>query len=467
MQDRTSSDTHRHSKLREPPEIRTTGGTTSGGTTSGGTTSGGTGPEIAAEALLAAYRSVRARTDWICEPLSIEDHVLQCMPDASPTRWHLAHTTWFFERFILQEFAPGYVAYDEKFYFLFNSYYQALGPRHARSNRGQLSRPTVAHIRAYRQAIDARLAAFVEGADDALRAKIAPLLTLGCNHEQQHQELMLTDLMVNLWHNPLMPAYRDSSPTSDDTAPALHWVRFDGGVVPIGVPPPGTAADPARFHYDNEGPRHDVLLRPFALASRPTTNEEFLAFVKDGGYQKPEYWLDLGYARVRDEDWAHPLYWFERDGTWMQYTMSGPQALALHEPVCHLSFFEADAFARWAGHRLPLEAEWETAAADLPLRGNLFDQGLFRPAPAPHGEGLQQMFGDVWEWTASPYVGYPGYRPAPGAVGEYNGKFMCNQYVLRGGSFATSRDHLRRTYRNFFPPEARWQIAGLRLAKDV
>ncbi len=410
--------------------------------------------------LAARYRAVRAQTEWLCEPLAIEDHVLQCVPDASPTRWHLAHTTWFFERFLLQENINGYVPVDEQFYFLFNSYYQALGPMHARASRGQLSRPTVVEILAYRAEVDARLVRFLDEADADTCRRIAPLLELGCNHEQQHQELMLTDLKVNLSHNPLLPAYRALAPAETATPPVQTWVAFEGGIHTIGTDGPG-------FFYDNEGPRHDVLLQPYALASRLVTNGEFLEFVSEGGYRRPEFWLDLGMARVRAEDWTQPLYWFERDGQWMDYTLGGARPLALAAPISHLSYFEADAYARWAGLRLPTEAEWEVAARGLPQTGNLLDARRFAPQVAAAKPGLQQMFGDVWEWTSSAYAAYPRYRPAPGAVGEYNGKFMCNQYVLRGGSLATLGEHIRATYRNFFPPEARWQFSGLRLAKDA
>lgn len=410
--------------------------------------------------LVGAFRTVRSLSTWLCEPLATEDFVLQCVTEASPTRWHLAHTTWFFERFILQEHVPDYTPVDERYYFLFNSYYQALGPMHRRAHRGQLSRPTVEQIQAYRREIDARMQELMERADARTLGLVAPLVTLGVNHEQQHQELMLTDLKVNLSHNPLLPTYRDLEPPAETSTPEAHWLSFEGGVHPVGTDGPG-------FFYDNEGPRHEVLLRPYALSSRLTTNTEYLAFVEDGGYERPDLWLDLGFARTREEGWEHPLYWFRQDDAWTEYTLGGAKALALGEPVCHLSFFEADAFARWAGHRLPTEAEWEAAAADRPIAGNLLDARRFQPLPAGTGSGLQQMFGDVWEWTASPYTGYPGYRPPPGAVGEYNGKFMCNQYVLRGGSCATSENHVRPTYRNFFPPEARWQFAGLRLAKDL
>jgi ergothioneine biosynthesis protein EgtB len=408
------------------------------------------------------FEAVRDFTAALCEPLAAEDHVLQNMPDVSPTRWHLAHTTWFFERFILQEHAAGYQAWDPHYDFLFNSYYNAVGAMHARPKRGQLSRPTVEEVLRYRREVEARLQDFLAACDGASFARVAPLVTLGCHHEQQHQELILTDLKYNLSCNPLLPAYQDAPKPASPVSPAPpEWNAFEGGVREIGHAGEG-------FCFDNEGPRHEILLRPFALASRLVTNGEFLAFVEAGGYERPELWLDLGYAGVRERSRRHPLYWFRRDGAWMQYSLGGPVPLELAEPVCHVSFFEADAYARFAGHRLPSEGEWETAAADQPLDGNLAERRRFHvEVAAPTGGSLAQIYGDVWEWTASPYTGYPGYRPAAGALGEYNGKFMCNQYVLRGGSCATSRSHLRPSYRNFFPPEAEWQFSGIRLASDA
>ena len=406
------------------------------------------------------YGRIRRFSELLCETLTPEDCAIQSMPDVSPTRWHLAHTTWFFERFVLQEHAPGYEPFDESYYYLFNSYYQALGPMHKRSNRGLLSRPTVEEVYAYRRALDDRLTAFLEQADEATLGRVAPLVTIGLNHEQQHQELMLTDLLVNLSHNPLLPVYRELPQREPGETPPARWVEIDGGVHAIGTDGPD-------FHYDNEGPHHEVLLRPFALSGRLVTNGELLQFVEAGGYAQPAHWLDLGYARVKAEGWEHPLYWFRDDDGWKEYGLGGGVPLDPSAPACHISYFEADAFARWAGHRLPTEAEWEVAAASQPIQGNLLDAARFRTEPAEDRDGFQQLFGDVWEWTSSAYAAYPGYRPPPGAVGEYNGKFMCNQYVLRGGSIATWQDHLRVTYRNFFPPESRWQFAGIRLAKDL
>jgi ergothioneine biosynthesis protein EgtB len=407
---------------------------------------------------------VREFTLSLCKPLAPEDHVLQNMPDVSPTKWHLAHTTWFFERFVLDDFGSGYTPFDSRYYFLFNSYYNTLGDMQARPKRGQLSRPTVEEVFAYRREIDRRSKDLLFECDEATLAQIAERIELGCHHEQQHQELVLTDIKYNLSCNPLLPAYREA-PKSASVARAekRSWITGEAGVHEIGWAGAG-------FCFDNEGPRHEVLLHPHALASHPVTNADFRAFLEDGGYERHELWLDLGWARAANEGWKHPLYWHPQDGEWFQYTLGGSRPLDPDEPVCHVSFFEADAFARWSGKRLPGEAEWEVAAADQPLAGNLAESGRFHVAAAPGsraGGGFSQLYGDVWEWTASPYVGYPGYRPAPGAIGEYNGKFMCNQFVLRGGSCATSKSHLRPSYRNFFPPDARWQFSGIRLAQDA
>jgi len=413
------------------------------------------------EALRERFDRVRDFTRKLCEPLDPEDMLLQSMPDVSPTKWHLAHTTWFFERFVLAEHAPSYESVDPHYDFLFNSYYQAVGPMHARPRRGLLSRPTLSEVRDYRATVEARLRAFANDCDAETWLRVAPLIVLGCHHEQQHQELILTDIKYNLFQNPIRPAYHappPSAPSPSIAAPG--WIAFAGGVHPIG----GSAGE---FGFDNEYPRHEVLLRDFALAARPVTNGEYRRFIEDDGYRRPELWLDLGFATVAERGWERPLYWEERDGRDAQFTLGGPLPWVADEPVCHLSFFEADAYARWAGARLPTEAEWEVAAAHVPVDGHFADAGAFHPRPAPAAVALRQLFGDVWEWTASPYVGHPGYRPQAGAIGEYNGKFMGNQYVLRGGSCATSRDHVRRSYRNFFPPDARWQFSGLRLAQDA
>jgi len=414
------------------------------------------------EPLRERFEQVREFTLLLCEPLAVEDYVLQNMDDVSPTKWHLAHTTWFFERFVLQEYAADYEPWEVPYDFLFNSYYNTVGAMHTRSRRGQLSRPTVGDVLRYRREVDARILDLVSGCDTQTLEQLAPVLTLGCQHEQQHQELVLTDLKYNLSCNPLLPAYHEAPKSASAISPARQeWVSFEGGIREIGHAGPG-------FCFDNEGPRHEILLRPFALSSRLVTNGEFLAFVEAGGYERPEPWLDLGYAVIRTQGRGHPLYWYREDGVWMQYTLGGPVRLDLAEPVCHVSFFEADAFARFTGYRLPNEGEWEAAAADRPLEGNTAERMRFHVEAAPPARGVfSQIYGDVWEWTASPYTGYPGYRPAAGALGEYNGKFMCNQYVLRGGSCATSLSHLRPTYRNFFPPEAQWQFTGIRLASDA
>ena len=413
------------------------------------------------ESLVERYRAVRALTETLTEGLAAEDMVVQSMPDVSPTKWHLAHTAWFFERFVLMEHLRGYAPLDETYLYLFNSYYQQAGERHCRDQRGYISRPTVAEVMAYRRHVDDAMAKLLEGADEGQPAAVSALVTLGMHHEQQHQELMLTDIKHVFSVNPLRPVYRElgARPAAHPVRP-LDWIGFAGGVREIGHAGAG-------FAYDNEGPRHREFVEPFELADRLATNGEYLEFMEDGGYRRPELWLSLGWAQLQEKRWSEPFYWERRDGVWMLFTLGGMREVEHAEPVCHLTFFEADAFARWAGARLPTEAEWEVASADRPIAGNFVDDRRFHPTAAPPTNGLRQMYGDVWEWTASPYIAYPGFRPAPGAVGEYNGKFMCNQFVLRGGSCATSRAHIRPTYRNFFPPEAAWQFTGVRLARDA
>jgi ergothioneine biosynthesis protein EgtB len=405
------------------------------------------------------YRSVRAATKRLCRTLATEDYVVQSMPDVSPAKWHLAHTTWFFETFILADRAPGYRVFDPAFKFLFNSYYVTLGDRHCRQNRGQLSRPTVEQVYAYRRHVDDAMSEYLAGLSPAAAAELLPLMEIGLHHEQQHQELMVTDLKHVFWVNPLRPAYVPR-PAEAQAGPAVprSWVGFDGGVRSIGH-------DGNGFAFDNEGPRHKVYLEPFQLASRPVTNGEFKAFMADNGYGRAECWLSAGLATAKAEGWNAPLYWIEQDGQWLHHTAWGLLPVNDDEPVCHVSFFEADAFARWSGARLATEAEWEIASESVEIDGNFVESDRCHPAVCESGDGLKQMFGDVWEWTSSSYLGYPGYRPAAGALGEYNGKFMCNQFVLRGGSCATPRSHIRRTYRNFFPPDARWQFSGIRLAR--
>jgi ergothioneine biosynthesis protein EgtB len=382
------------------------------------------------------------------------------MPDASPAKWHLAHTSWFFETFILERFASGYRPFHPAFRVLFNSYYNAVGDKHPRPERGLVSRPGLADVLAYREHVDSRMAALLERQPDP---EIAALVELGINHEEQHQELILTDIKHLLWKNPQRPGYAGPWPLTPIRGRKARWVGFEGGVRQIG-------REGDAFAFDNEGPRHSVVLRDFEMASHPVTHGDFLAFMDDHGYERPELWLSLGWERVQSEGWKAPLYWERRDGDWYTFTLHGMVRIDPHTPVCHLSLFEADAYARWAAARLPTEPEWEVVAAQAPIEGNFVESGALHPLAQreePGAPGLAQLFGDVWEWTQTAYSPYPGYRPPAGAVGEYNGKFMCSQYVLRGGSCVTPAAHVRATYRNFFPPEARWQFSGLRLARDV
>ena len=393
----------------------------------------------AADALAQRYRAVRAATLALAEPLSAEDCSLQSMPDASPTKWHLAHTSWYFETFALEPALPGYESFEPAFRVLFNSYYNGVGPQYARPQRGLLTRPSLDEVLAYREHVDRHLLLLLE--DEKLDPALRDVVLLGTHHEQQHQELILTDLKHLFAQNPLAPVYRESAPhPARCDAGDARFVAFPGGVREVGHAGSG-------FAFDNEGPRHRVYLEPFVLASRPVTNRDYLAFVDAGGYRDPEPWLSDGWAAVQRNGWDAPLYWQRRGGAWWTFTLGGLRELAFDEPVVHVSFYEADAFARWSGARLPTEMEWEVAAAS--------------------GTALGQLFGDVWEWTRSAYAPYPGYAPPAGALGEYNGKFMSNQIVLRGGSCATPADHIRATYRNFFYPDARWQFSGLRLAKDA
>ena len=412
--------------------------------------------QTSADPLLDRYRAIRAFTTGLCRGLAAEDMVVQSMDDVSPTKWHLAHTSWFFETFVLQPHLHGYQALNPTYAFLFNSYYQQAGERHCRAQRGYISRPTVAEVMSYRQHVDEHMQRLL---DQTLAPAVMALIELGLNHEQQHQELMLTDIKHVFSVNPLRPVYVATSPERAPAAPPINWVEFDEQVVEIGWGGDG-------FAYDNETPRHRELVNAFSLATRLVTNGEYLEFMADGGYKRPELWLSLGWEAVQTNEWSEPFYWERRDDRWHHFTLSGMREVDANEPVCHLSYFEAEAFARWAGARLPTEAEWEFAAAHAPIEGNFVENARFHPEAAPHADGLQQLFGDVWEWTRSAYSPYPGFQPAAGAVGEYNGKFMCNQFVLRGGSCATSQTHMRRTYRNFFPPDATWQFTGLRLARD-
>lgn len=407
------------------------------------------------------YRRVREFSRQLCETLCAEDCCIQSMPDVSPTRWHLAHTTWFFETFILAN-QPGYQSDCDEYAYLFNSYYNAVGEQFPRAQRGVLSRPTVDQVKRYRESVDRRMEQFF-AEDDFDHEAVAPVIELGLHHEQQHQELMLTDIKHVFSCNPLFPQYREGTFVSLEKPPALDWETFDEAIYWIGHEDDG-------FSYDNESPRHRVFLEEFQLADRLVTCGEFLEFVEDGGYRRPELWLAEGWLTVQENSWSAPFYWRHRDGQWFEFTLAGLVPLDLNRPVCHVSYFEADAFARWAGTRLPTEAEWEVASQQAEIGGNFVDQ-LLASGKAIHPQAtaaeatLRQMFGDLWQWTSSSYAPYPGYQPPRGALGEYNGKFMCNQYVLRGGSCATSSDHIRRTYRNFFPTAARWQFTGIRLAK--
>jgi ergothioneine biosynthesis protein EgtB len=408
-------------------------------------------------ALALDYDRVRAASLRLAGPLSAEDCAIQSMPDASPVKWHLAHTTWFFETFVLA--ARGVRAFDPAFGYLFNSYYDAVGERHPRPQRGLLSRPGLEEVLAYRRHVDAAMAEILgdERLDEARRR----VVELGIQHEQQHQELILTDVKHLLSSNPLRPAYRKPWPLTPILGARPSWIPIEGGVHEIGHAGDG-------FAFDNEGPRHRAVLEDFEIASHPVTHGDFLAFIDDGGYRRPELWLSAGWEAVRAQGWEAPAYWEHRDGEWHTFTLHGMAPIEANTPACHVSFYEAEAYARWAGARLPTEAEWEVAVSRTPLAGNFAESGALHPLAcreAPRAGELAQAFGDVWEWTRSDYAPYPGYRADEGALGEYNGKFMANQYVLRGGSCATPASHIRATYRNFFPAAARWQFSGLRLAR--
>ncbi|MGC8642575.1 MAG: ergothioneine biosynthesis protein EgtB [Isosphaeraceae bacterium] len=416
-----------------------------------------------------AYQAVRGTTEALCAPLEIEDYVIQSMTEASPAKWHLAHTTWFFETFVPRHDAH-FEPVDPMYSYLFNSYYDAVGERIARDRRGLLSRPTVAEIYLYRALVDQAIEALLEAAtEDKLRQIRGPLI-LGLHHEQQHQELILTDIKHALGSNPLHPAYRKAKPgpPSATRIKPLGWIEFPEGLRTIGH-------DGTGFAFDNEAPRHQEYVAPFAIADRLVTNREYFEFIQDLGYRRHSFWLSDGWTAARGDKWYAPLYGEATDDhRWWQFTLAGRRELELDQPVCHVSYFAADAYARWAGYRLPTEAEWETAVIESGAArdGNFLESGRIHPAalseqPRPAGSAPAQLFGDVWEWTQSAYSPYRGFRPAKGAIGEYNGKFMCNQYVLRGGSCVTPGSHIRATYRNFFPADARWQFSGIRLARDV
>ena len=398
------------------------------------------------------YQQVRQVSEKICQPLAIEDYTIQSMPDVSPPKWHLAHTTWFFETFLLLPYLPGYTVFHPQFGYLFNSYYEAVGARHPRHQRGLLSRPTVAEVYRYRAHVDR---AMMELLCSVEHPDLADLLILGLHHEQQHQELLLTDIKHILALNPLHPIYRDDLHPATFTDSTFQWLKYSGGLYSI-----GHQGD--EFAFDNESPRHQIYLQEYKLGNRLVTNGEYLEFIQTGGYQEAKYWLAEGWATVQAHQWRSPLYWELIDNDWYVMTLGGLQRVDERKPVCHVSFYEADAYATWKGKRLPTEAEWEIATLDLPQIGNFLDSDYLDPTPANNLH--HQFFGDVWEWTQSAYLPYPGFQIADGAIGEYNGKFMCNQMVLRGGSCVTSIDHIRPTYRNFFPPSTRWQFSGIRLA---
>ncbi|HEX3673810.1 MAG TPA: ergothioneine biosynthesis protein EgtB [Rhizomicrobium sp.] len=396
------------------------------------------------------YRDVRAASTAIAEPLTAEDQCVQSMPDASPTKWHLAHTTWFFERMILAR-EPGYEPFDARYDAIFNSYYLGIGTPFSRPHRGLLTRPSAQEIAAYRAHVDDAMEHLLAAPGAEKRA----LIVLGLNHEQQHQELMLTDIKHAFSCNPLLPTYRPDTPAPVAAASAMDWTPHEGGTVEIGH-------DGKDFAFDNESPRHKVLQHPFRIASRLVTCGEYRAFIEDGGYTRPEFWLSDGWAQAQREGWRAPLYWLDDDRI---FTLRGVRAISAAEPVAHVSFYEAAAYAAWAGKRLPTEHEWEAAAAHEPVQGNFLGSDALHPVAAQGG--AHGMFGDAWAWTRSSYDPYPGFRPFDGSLAEYNGKFMVGQIVLRGGSCVTPHDHIRATYRNFFPPSTRWQFSGIRLAEDA
>jgi ergothioneine biosynthesis protein EgtB len=424
--------------------------------------------------VLKCYESIRSCSEHLCIPLEPEDCVVQSMPDASPVRWHLAHSTWFFETLVLKAASPKYRPWKTSYDYLFNSYYNAVGPQFPRGFRGTLSRPTVREVLEYRHFVDEQIRELLQPCSavetESLEDWLA-IIELGLHHEQQHQELILTDIKHAFWSNPMRPAYAHGDFAPSRPAPMAQWSAFGEGLRWIG-------SECSGFAYDNECPKHQVYLPAFELATRPVTNGEYMQFMADGGYQQAALWLSDGWDLVQQEGWNAPLYWEQRDGEWWCFTLFGMRPVDPHQPVCHVSYFEAAAFAEWANGRLPTEAEWESAVGDLPVVGNFAEESWFHPlvqgsptlpqkaeASLTPTARLAQMYGDVWEWTASPYAAYPGYRPPEGPVGEYNGKFMCNQFVLRGGSCATPRSHMRPTYRNFFAPQSRWQFAGIRLAR--
>lgn len=409
--------------------------------------------------LIQKFKTVRAFTEEITDPLEIEDYVVQVTENASPAKWHLAHTTWFFETFLLEKELKDYDPIHPQYSYLFNSYYLQAGVPHCRARRGNISRPTVKQVFEYRQNIDEHVINLINNAADEQYEKWGPIIEIGIHHEQQHQELLMTDLKYMFSQNPLNPVYKNAERPKAVSIPEISWIGFEEGVYEVGH-------DGKEFGYDNEFPRHKTYIHDVELANRLVTNGEYLEFMGAGTYSEPKWWLDEGFSTIRDEGWEAPLHWRKIDGEWHQFTLSGLEKVDPNDPVTHVSYFEADAYARWKGYRLPTEQEWEVASESLLVEGNFADAGYLQPAALQTAKaGLQQMFGDVWQWTQSSYSPYPGYKPLPGALGEYNGKFMCNQYVLRGGSCATSESHFRKTYRNFFHANERWQFTGIRLAK--
>ncbi len=406
------------------------------------------------------YRAVRTQSEALCEPLVTEDYGVQSMPDVSPAKWHLAHTSWFFETFVLQPMLTEYRPFHPQFGYLFNSYYNAVGAQYPRGERGLLSRPTVAEVFDYRRHVDEHMTGLLREPSERLDDRLLEVIETGLHHEQQHQELMLMDLKHVFACNPLRPVYRPLPASEPVAAPPLGWLEFDEGLHSIGHDGPG-------FAYDNEKPRHHEYIPAFRLASRLVTCGEYLQFIDDGGYRQPELWLSDGWQVAQAGGWQAPLYWEQQEEGWQIFTLGGLRRVSEHEPVCHVSYYEADAFARWSGATLPTEAAWERAALEVPVEGNFVETGQLHPRVAAAHGAPQQLFGDLWEWTRSPYSPYPGFAPPAGALGEYNGKFMCNQMVLRGGGCATPADHIRPTYRNFFPPESRWIFSGIRLAKET
>ena len=408
-------------------------------------------------ALITEYQRVRNYTEQFCTPLATDDFQIQSIVQTSPPKWHIAHVTWFFESFVLPHFQPSYTAFDPNFDFIFNSYYYTHGSMHPRPQRGLLSRPTLDEVFSFRRYVDEKMLQLMSSVEESQWEELAFRVVLGLNHEEQHQELLLMDIKHNFSANPLKPAYRaDLQPTSGET-PSVNWLEQEGGLVSIGHQGEG-------FAYDNETPRHQTLMQPHRLADRFVTNGEYLEFIEDSGYANPALWLSDGWSLLQRDPKHHPLYWEKREGQWWQFTLGGMRPLNPHEPVCHINYYEADAFARWAGKRLPLEAELETVLEQQPITGNFANSDLLHPAPA---KASGQWFGDLWAWTSTPYCAYPGFKPLAGSMGEYNGKFMSNQMVLKGGCCVTPADHTRSSYRNFFYPDERWAFTGLRLAEDL